>query len=119
MNVAQWRKSNTRTIVLPSGLDVRIKKLEVVDVLSSAGLSSAMIEQFKELTDAGGGVVDISNLSIVRELYEATAKLVFVDPPIHPVTSDQGVALVDLSFADLQVVFMEVSGKGTQRFQAE
>ncbi len=118
-NLSQWRKSNTKSIVLPSGLEVTIKRLSVSDVLSHGGLSSAMLAQFKELSTAGDGVVDISNLSVVRELYEATAKLVFIDPPIHPVTSDQGVALEDLSDADLGAVFAEVSGTGEKRFHKD
>lgn len=118
-NQSQWRKNNLSQITLPSGLEVMIKNnLDVSDLVSQKLIVSAILSQFQAIIEnvAKSKEVSLADLPVLREVFEGMAKMVFVDPPIHPIPSDQGVALEELSDTDLQFVYAEVT-KLAKRFQ--
>ncbi|MFZ2488257.1 MAG: hypothetical protein WAZ19_09050, partial [Anaerolineae bacterium] len=111
-NQSQWRKNNLSQITLPSGLEVMIKNnLDVSDLVSQKLIVSAILSQFQAIIEnvAKSKEVSLADLPVLREVFEGMAKMVFVDPPIHPIPSDQGVALEELSDTDLQFVYAEVT----------
>ena len=100
MNLEQWRatKPGGEAFTLPSGLDVRLKKVALLDLVQSGqipnDLRAPVGEILKRKTDQA---VDITDLEKMGPVLDAVAQACIVEPA--------GLAASELGAADKQAIF--------------
>lgn len=107
MNLQEWRTKRAQASdqTLPSGLTVKLRKVEVIDLATSGAIPSSLSAAVTESLTTGKEIVPtLADLPSMRTVFVAVAKAALVEP------ADLDVAQ-ELPFNDLLFIFNWCNGE--------
>lgn len=110
MNLQEWRAKRNKTtpVTLPSGLEVHLKQVDMMDLATQGLIPSGLSSKVQEmLTDGKSLSPTLEDLPSVRTVMVVVAKAAVVEPAELEVDPE-------LDFADLNHIFMWANGGAAQ-----
>lgn len=99
MNLAEWRakQQGGEEGVLPSGLDVILKKVSIVDLVAGGQIPQTLSVKLNGIMKGGEVSVDLTQMAEYAEMIDIVAKACIVQPV--------GLEMAELPFEDKLAIF--------------
>ncbi len=99
MNLAEWRAKQLggEDGVLPSGLDVKLKKASIVDLVTGGQIPQTLAVKLNGIMQGGEVKVDLTQMAEYAEMLDIVAGACIVEPV--------GLSMVELPFEDKLAIF--------------
>jgi hypothetical protein len=106
MNLQEWRNRG-EDVVLPSGLEARLRAVNVLDLAVSGKIPAPLMEKLQPLVTGSGRGMEMS-LEMFTDFAPALnelAKLAMVEPPVADVPDEEHLGVEELSGMDRLFIF--------------
>ena len=119
LSLADWRKARRHEMVLPSGLPVVLRYVDMTDILMSGKLPASVLEMSKkaaqqsdeiDLQELGADMMQ-ENAAEFLTLLNAITEAALVEPAIGAVSGDETITLDELPMSD-KTAIMEWVNRG-------
>lgn len=121
MNLAQWRASRVHELVLPSGLEVKVRDMTMTDLLMTGKLPEAIMQTLTDNVDVESQSVDLSvitkNTVQWNEMLTTLVQLSLIEPKIGEVADDEHILLAEMP-ADDKLKIFEFLNRGAVQLQS-
>ena len=121
MNLAQWRASRVHELVLPSGLEVKVRDMTMTDLLMTGKLPEAIMQTLTDNVDVESQSVDLSvitkNTVQWNEMLTTLVQLSLIEPKIGEVVDDEHILLAEMP-ADDKLKLFEFLNRGAVQLQS-
>lgn len=111
MNLKEWRAGRETEKTLPSGLVVRVKKVEMVDLVMQGMIPAPLLGMVEELSGKEMKTVPVSDFPRYSELIDVVVRAMVVAPPIAAEADAEHLAIGEIPFTDRLFLFTEASGE--------
>lgn len=121
-----WRQKRQESMVLPSGLEVTLRKVDLMDLVAGGQIPAPLLSQIEGLSDLSeaDAADNTKMLEKLPEYIDAINALVMgcvIDPPMAAHGDDDHLGVDELSLDDKMTIF-EWASSGTaalEKFRAE
>ncbi len=113
-DLAQWRAGRLRSETLPSGLQVTIKRVEMLDLVADGAIPLPLLGMAEQFASGETLTVGLADWPLYAPLINAIAKAVLVDPPAADAPDEAHLGVTELPMSDRIALFMMALGD-TQR----
>lgn len=110
MDLKTWRATREVSQTLPSGLTVRARKAELLDLVTQGAIPTPLLGMVDEMTGQGGQTVPVTELSKYVELIDVVVQAIIVDPPLAAVADEEHLSIKEVPFTDRLFLFNQASG---------
>jgi hypothetical protein len=111
VNLAEWRAGRLHELTLPSGLDVKVRDVDMTDLVLTGAIPNTLVEllgneETQKLSEEEVGKKMLGeNKTDFATLISVLVKAALVEPAIGDVPDDTHIMLDELSFADKMEIF--------------
>lgn len=119
MNYSEYRKTRMQgeTITLPSGLEVRVKRVTLIDLAFNGEIPQTLNPVTDELLGKGAGVnINTADLGKYGEMVALVVKACLMDPPVADESDDAHIALKDME-ADDKIEIFRWANRGASQLE--
>jgi hypothetical protein len=125
MNLAEWRASHVHEMDLPSGLHVRVRDMDMTDLLLTGRLPGSVLSIAEEAA-AKTDSVDLTKIGMdlmkqngpdFKALLDTIARVALVEPQIGDVADDAHITIDELTIADKSAI-MEFINREVQQLKS-
>ncbi len=110
MKLDEWKKSRVELITLPSGLDVKVRKVNMIDISMNGELPNPLLEIALKAKE-GQELTMLQIYAKFGPLINHFCSLAIVDPPVAEKSDNQHLAVTDLSADDRLEIFNRQNGE--------
>ncbi len=123
MNLSEWRKSRVHEHDLPSGLHVKLRDVDMTDMLATGKLPPMIIDAAEKAVADGQTDLDLKKMATeafknngteILEMIDAFVELTLVEPQVGAVADDTHITLSELPLSD-KMEIMGLVGDGDDR----
>ena len=107
MNLQEWREKQTEAVALPSGLDVTLRKVDFLTLISLGVLPGALMAKLMELE--GKQEIEPSELPEYIALFDEVARYALIEPLVGETADETHITLNELSMEDKIAIFKRVN----------
>lgn len=101
MKLSEWRKSRRAEASLPSGLDVQLQKVSLVDLAAEGKIPAPLLGTIDEMTEMTEDVmIDLAEFPKYAEAINVVASAVILDPPVAEEPDAEHLGVHELPFED-------------------
>jgi hypothetical protein len=119
MNLNEWRKQREEEKTLPSGLQVRLRKVSLVDLVANGQIPNTLLSSIDDMRKQEGidldamtaDDIDIEEFPQYAGLYNAVALSCVIEPEIGQEPSDDVLGVEELPFDDRVFIFKWANGE--------
>jgi hypothetical protein len=122
MNYSEWRAKQQQTLTLPSGLEIRVKKVSLLTLALDGDIPQTLHPFVDELLNKGDAIkVEVSDLKNYGDVVAQVIRACVIEPPIADVSDEEHLAIRDLSDDDRKFIFNWANRGASQleKFRAE
>jgi hypothetical protein len=107
MDLSEWRKAKSEGIkhTLPSGLVVRLRRVQLMDLASQGQIPAPLMGAAGELIESGKTDLTLENWPHFEEVFNLVAKSCIIDPPVVVKGDDQHLGIDELSASDKLAIY--------------
>jgi hypothetical protein len=111
VDLAQWRAARLHELKLPSGLDVKVRDVDMTDLVLTGAIPNTLVEllgdeETQKLSEEEVGKKMLGeNKAEFVTFISVIVKAALVEPAIGDVPDDTHIMLDELSFADKMQIF--------------
>jgi len=123
MDLKAWRETQVEAVTLPSGLEMRLKKVSLTDLVMNGEIPNTLMGVFEEAQQEGDfdpdefmKSFDFSDFPKYAEVYSAVAKACAVEPKIEDEPTDEALGIKELSYEDKKFIF-DWANKGAKHLE--
>lgn len=119
MNYAEYRKQRLdgEALTLPSGLQVRVKKVSLLDLAFNGEIPQTLNPLTDDLLDRGREIkVTAADLVKYGEIVGLIAKACLIDPPVADESDETHIALKDMD-ADDKLELFQWANRGASQME--
>lgn len=105
--LSRWRAQRQATLPLPSGLSVRVRKIELLDLVGTGKIPAPMLSEFQRAAEPGADVaqVGMEKLLDVLPMINEVVLAAVVDPPVAKEADEEHLGLEELPLNDKLTIF--------------
>lgn len=115
MNLQQWRENNIKPLTLPSGLDVKVREVKLLDLAFNGNIPVTLNGMLESLLNKPE--VKADELAKFGELVNMVVKAAMIEPAVADVADDTHVAVQELPAEDRLHIFNWANREATQLTQ--
>lgn len=104
MKLNEWREKRQTTLTLPSGLEVKVKRISLLDLVGSGKIPNTLYGMVKKV-DSGKVKLEPEALQELGPLLNAVAVGCLVEPAIADTADETHIGVDELPFEDKLFLF--------------
>ena len=108
MDLATWRAQREQTLTLPSGLTVRVRRVQLLDLAAQGMVPAPLHDQVQALINHAAQqhlAVTLAEFPQHAAVIDMVVTAAVIDPPIAAVADEAHLAVSELEFADRLAIF--------------
>ena len=109
MDLAQWREQRAqgRGFVLPSGLEVRLKRVSLMDLAAQGEVPAPLTGLVNQVMSSGLASITVENAAEYEAAINLVVKAAMVEPRVAEAASSDAVGVQELPIIDRLAIFRE------------
>jgi len=104
MNLNEWRKKRKETLTLPTGLEVEVKRVSLLDLLARGQIPNTLFGQIEALMQETP-VIQLEDFPRYAETLDILCLACILNPPVAVQGDEQHLGLDELDTADKIAIF--------------
>lgn len=106
-NLQAWRNKRIETRVLPSGLEVKVRRVVLMDLAANGEIPETLDALVQKATEGGFGIAEVQEF---MPLVNVVVTACLIEPSLGEVADDEHVTLNEIPAADRIDIFMWANG---------
>ncbi len=113
MDLKTWREKREETVTLPSGLEARLRKVDLVGLMVGGSIPNSLLPEFMAMTE-GPVEMDVEKLPTLAPIFDAVVLAAVIEPPVAETGDDEHLGLDEIPFEDKMFIFERCSAEAAR-----